>query len=194
MVPILTTALSSIATRLTDFENYEHECSYEAAMTQKVFIFNFICSYVPVFLTAFVYVPFGATIVPRLDVFGLMAPSEGVIAENIPAFEIDPDRLRKQVVYFAVTQQLVNFATETIVPIFMRKIFKKAKEIQCKRTGKGTAYINDLPEEKAFLERVRNEAELDLYNVTDDLRQMCMQVCFKILITSLITQYFNYYI
>jgi len=34
---------------------------------------------------------------------------------------------------------------------------------------------NDPPEEKKFLQRVRNEAELDVYDVTVDLREMCMQ-------------------
>ena len=34
---------------------------------------------------------------------------------------------------------------------------------------------NDPPEEKAFLKRVRAEAELDVYDVTSDLREMVLQ-------------------
>lgn len=73
-VPVLTSVLTGIATKLTEFENYENQSGYEAAMTQKTFVFNFICSYVPLFLTAFVYVPFGNLIVPHLDVFNLTTP------------------------------------------------------------------------------------------------------------------------
>lgn len=178
MVPLITGTLSNIATKLTDFENYENESSYEAAMTQKVFIFNFICSYVPLFLTAFVYVPFGSTIVPHLDIMGFMAPADGVDADGVAAqqavFEINPDRLRKQMIYFTVTAQAVNLAMETIVPYFKRAALTKAKEFQQKRSGKYSP-INDSPQEAKFLSRVRHEAELSVYNVTDDLREMCMQ-------------------
>lgn len=177
LVPLITATLSTIATKLTDFENYENESSYEAAMTQKVFVFNFISSYVPLFLTAFVYVPFGNVIVPKIDFLGLMAASEdGKMGTQTAVFEVDPARLRNQVIYFTVTAQAVNLAMETIVPFLKRKVFKKAKEIKGKRAGQQASYVNDAPEEADFLKRVRNEAELDTYNVTDDLREMCMQV------------------
>ncbi|KAF8537707.1 calcium-activated chloride channel-domain-containing protein [Trichophaea hybrida] len=175
MVPLITGTLSLIATKLTDFENYENESSYDAAMTQKVFVFNFICSYVPLFLTAFVYVPFGSVIIPHIDILGLMAQPEDRKLDTKATFEINPDRLRGQVIYFTVTAQAVNLAMETIVPYFKRMAFKKAKEFHNRRNGKKSLYTNDAPKERSFLERVRNEAELDTYNVTDDLREMCMQ-------------------
>ncbi|KAA8899030.1 calcium-activated chloride channel-domain-containing protein [Sphaerosporella brunnea] len=174
-VPILINILSNIATKLTEFENYEHDSAYEAAMVQKVFVFNFICSYVPLFLTAFVYVPFAHVIVPYIDVLGFLVQPEGEKMGTQAMFQIDPDRLRKQVIYFTVTAQAVNLAMETIVPYFKRKAFKKAKEIQDKRSGKEIVYVNDSPDERDFLDRVRNEAELDVYDVNDDLREMCMQ-------------------
>lgn len=172
LVPLITATLSSIATKLTDFENYENESSYEAAMTQKVFIFNFISSYVPLFLTAFVYVPFGNVIVPKIDFLGLMAAHKDEKMGTQAVFEVNPARLQKQVIYFTVTAQAVSLAMETVVPFLKRKVFKKAKEIK----GKRASYVNDAPEEADFLERVRNEAELGTYDVTDDLREMCMQV------------------
>jgi anoctamin-10 len=175
MVPVLTGTLSNIATKLTDFENYEHESSYEAAMVQKVFVFNFICSYVPLFLTAFIYVPFGHVVVPHIDVLGLMAQPEDKMGTQA-VFEVNPARLRNQVIYFTVTAQAVNLAMETIVPYFKKKALKTAKEIQDKRNGKEIAYVNDSPEEHAFLDRVRSEEDRDVYDVNDDLREMCMQV------------------
>ena len=184
MIPTLTTLLTSVATRLNDYENYETHEGYEAAMTQKVFILNFITSYLPIFLTAFVYVPFGSLIVPYLDVFSLTARP---FAENekqlqIPkgGFEINPSRLRKQVIYFTVTAQLVNFLMETIVPIVKRRGFSKYQDMKTERAAKkGGAppgsTIDDVAEESEFLTRVRNEATLDTYDVTADLREMVVQ-------------------
>jgi hypothetical protein len=182
LVPIFTSILTSIATTLTEFENYESASSYDAAMTQKVFVFNFICSYVPLFLTAFIYVPFGNVIVPHLDVFGLTAqPVTDEKPAALPAFQINPDRLKKQVIYFTVTAQIVNFALETIVPYVKRKVFKKAKEFQNNRKGyQDAGKVYDDKDEEAFLRRVRNEAELDDYDVTSDLREMVMQVGYRI--------------
>lgn len=183
LVPVFTSILTGIAKMLTEFENYETESSYDAAMIQKVFVFNFICSYVPLFLTAFIYVPFGNYIVPHLDVLGLVTPPPSTfdsdsshIFEAPAAFQVNPDRLKKQVIYFTVTAQVVSLALETLVPFLKRKIFRKAKEFQNARHGIVAADgLADEPAERAFLARVRNEAELGLYDVETDLREMCVQ-------------------
>jgi anoctamin-10 len=170
---------------LTEYENYETNSSYEAAMTQKIFVLNFITSYLPIFLTAFVYVPFATYIVPYLDVFSLtvqpFAEDEKQMQAPKTGFEINPSRLRNQVFYFTVTAQIVNLAMETIVPLVKRKAFGKYRDFQADRAAKKggsapAAGSNDTPEEHAFLTRVRNEAELDDYDVTTDLREMCVQV------------------
>ena len=153
-------------------------------MTQKIFILNFITSYLGIFLTAFVYVPFGSLIVPYLDVFQLtarpFATDEAQLKSPKVGFAINPDRLRKQVIYFTVTAQIVNFAMETIVPYLKRRVFKKYQEIKSERAAKkgGAApspSANDNPEETEFLAQVRSQAELDVYDVTDDLREMVVQ-------------------
>ena len=176
--------LSEIAKQLNDYENWETNDAYDSAMTQKIFILNFITSYLPVFLTAFVYVPFGSLIVPYLDIFQLtarpFAENEEQLATPKAGFTINPARLRKQVIYFAVTAQIVNFAMETIVPYLKRRGFHKYQELKTERAAKrGAASRNkstkDLPEEAQFLARVRSEAELDVYDVSTDLREMVVQ-------------------
>ena len=176
--------LTEIARRLNDYENWETTDAYNFAMTQKIFILNFITSYTPIILTAFVYVPFGSLIVPYLDVFRLtarpFAENEKQLATPKAGFTIDPSRLRKQVIYFAVTAQIVNFAMETIVPYLKRRGFHKYQELKSERAAKrGAAALNaaadDLPEEAEFLARVRSEAELDVYDVSTDLREMVVQ-------------------
>jgi anoctamin-10 len=171
---------------LTQFENYETSQAYDKALTQKIFVMNFIMSYLGIFLTAFVYVPFGKVIVPYLDVFNVavrpFAEDEKQLHLNSTSssWSINPDRLRKQVIYFTVTAQLVNLGMELIVPYLKRRGLAKYKEMQSDRAARngGSAPAtaeNDPAEDAAFLDRVRKEAELDSYDVTADLREMVVQ-------------------
>jgi anoctamin-10 len=152
-------------------------------MIQKIFVLNFITSYLPIFLTAFVYVPFAQIIVPHLDVFGLavkpFVENEKQMTAPKVGFQINPDRLKKQVIYFTVTAQVVNFALEILVPFVKRKVFKKVKEVKAnqaaRRGGSTSPTADDHPEESEFLARVRNEAELGNYDVTTDFREMIVQ-------------------
>ncbi|KAK6357887.1 hypothetical protein TWF730_007244 [Orbilia blumenaviensis] len=177
-IPIVSTILTGFATRLTEFENYENQDSYEAALTQKIFILNFITGYFPLFLTAFIYVPFGEVLVPYLDVLNVTVQHFGhdeKYTTSDTGFQINPSRLKAQMIYFVVTAQVVGFVVETIVPQLKRTVFKKAKEFDSRRKGLSTETVLDPPDEKKFLDRVRHEAELDVYDVTVDLREMCMQ-------------------
>ncbi|KAL8956741.1 MAG: hypothetical protein Q9193_005814 [Seirophora villosa] len=184
LVPTLTTLLTGVATRLNDYENWETSESYEFALTQKIFVLNFITSYLPIFLTAFVYVPFGSLVVPYLDIFSMtarpFAADEKQLRAPQASFMINPSRLKKQVIYFTVTAQIVNFALETIMPYVKRRGFSKYQEMKSERAAKkggagAGATINDLPEEAEFLKRVRQEANLDVYEVATDLREMVVQ-------------------
>ena len=176
--------MTNFATQLNKFENYETDVEYHTALTRKVFILNFITSYLGIFLTAFVYVPFGNIVVPYLDIFSVtvrpFAENEGQLKMPKSGFHINPDRLRKQVIYFTVTAQIVNFAMEVAVPYLKRQGFIKYKQMQSKRAAqRGGARPSsaeyDNPDEAAFLDRVRKESELDVYDVTDDLREMVLQ-------------------
>lgn len=182
--PLLLGILNKLAVRLTKFENYEHDSDYEAALTQKIFVLNFISSYIPICLTAFVYVPFAEVLVPYLDIFSLtvrpFADSKTQMQTPASGFHIDPARLRRQVIYFTTTAQVVNLALELIVPYVKRTGFSKYKEYQSERTVRrgGTnkdPAADDLPEEAVFLKRVRKEAELGVYDVTTDFREMVVQ-------------------
>jgi len=184
VTPTLSALLTGFATKLTDIENYETTDAYESAMVQKIFVLNFITSYMPIFLTAFVYVPFASIMVPYLDVFQLtvkpFAENETQMAAPTKGFQINPDRLKKQIIYFTVTAQIVNLALEVIVPYIKRRAFRKVKEVKASNASKKGVEArdhnsDDLPEEHDFLVRVRNEAELDEYDVTGDFREMIVQ-------------------
>jgi hypothetical protein len=181
-LPTISTLLTNVANRLTDLENYETKEVYDVAFIQKILVLNFITSYLPIFLTAFVYVPYASVIVPYLDVFSLtvrpFVSKQDEKTINHADFRINPERLRKQVIYFAVTAQVVNLGLETVVPFVMRKLSLKYKEYsEEKESGDQRSKVayDDPPEEKEFLQRVRNEADLPDYDVTTDLREMAIQ-------------------
>ncbi|OAA68407.1 plasma membrane channel protein [Niveomyces insectorum RCEF 264] len=181
-MPLLTAVLTTFAERLTNLENYETQDAHQAAFVQKVFVINFITAYLPIFLTAFVYVPFGKVLVPYLDVFQITAQRLAGESKTDPAvtqtgFQVNPHRLTQQVIYFTVTAQIVNFCTEVVVPYAKRKVFKAVKSAQEEMSSRGheTVHIKDVPEEAAFLRRVRNESGLDVYDVTIDYREMVVQ-------------------
>lgn len=182
-LPALTAVLTQVATRLTKYENYETQIGYQTALTQKLFVLNFVTSYLPIFLTAFVYVPFGNIIVPYLDVFSVtVQPFANHDNElKVPStFRINPDRLRKQVIYFTVTAQLVGFAMEVVVPYLKRQGFIRYKAYQSDRAAKkggvvSSASESDHPDEAEFLKNVRYQVELDVYDVQTDLREMVVQ-------------------
>ncbi|KAH9897223.1 DUF590-domain-containing protein [Xylariomycetidae sp. FL2044] len=178
LVPVLSNILGKFAETLTDMENYETQDAYQAHLIRKIFVINFITSYTPLFLSAFVYMPFGNLLVPYLDIFKVTAEklsSEKTVTTQ--GFHVNPDRLKGQVIYFTVTAQIVNFALEVIVPFVKRKVFKEAEKVQARIAKKkgDTSSSNDVPEERAFLQRVRNEAELDTYDVAGDYREMVVQ-------------------
>jgi len=146
----------------------------------KIFVLNFITSYLGIFLTAFVYVPYGRVLAPYLDVFQITAQRFTTAGKPLPTkkFDINPDRLTKQVIYFTVTAQIVNLALEVVVPYLKRVVFKTVNDVRTDLTSNSKKVehrYKDPEDEKEFLARVRSEAALDEYDVTIDYREMIVQ-------------------
>lgn len=144
---------------------------------QKEFVLNFLTSYMALFFTAFVYIPFGHVLTPYLDFWRAVAtkltPRDKVWATQ--EFVVDPTRISQQMFYFTVTAQVVNFLTETVLPYVKRKALDEAKGVQARISRSSVKKIPDPEEEKAFLDRVRSEVELEIYDVTSDYREMVIQ-------------------
>ncbi|RMZ87062.1 hypothetical protein DV736_g5710, partial [Chaetothyriales sp. CBS 134916] len=184
-VPPISSYLTGFAKKLSIYENYETQDAYDKAVVSKVFVINFLTSYTAILLTSFVYVPFASILVPYLDILALTtahdAEGEKTVQAAAPvSFTINRNRLKNQMIYFAVTAQVVNFAMETIVPWFTRKGQDKFKEFQSSRAEKSggaqpQVSDSDPPEEREFLHRVREEATLPEYDVDTDLREMAIQ-------------------
>ncbi|KAL4902682.1 hypothetical protein BDW74DRAFT_56486 [Aspergillus multicolor] len=175
-LPSITGLLTSIATRLTKYENYRTQDQYDLAQTAKQFVMHFITAFLPTILTAFVYVPFGATIVPYLDVTRRGGDKQD--------FHVDPTRLQQEVIYLSMTGQVLDFGTEVVLPYVKRVIYQRWRDYQerqesvkyRRRVSSATNQVLiDDSDESAFLTRVRNEAEADEYNVHEDTLEMCVQ-------------------
>lgn len=191
LTPTFSTVLMGAANKLTDMENYDtvdgtyasgmlgddkptltNVVGHDSALVQKHFVLNFMTSYMALLFTAFVYIPFGHALVPLLNFWKHTAQVLTFSDKPLPTqqFQIKPERISAQMFYFTVTAQIVNFATEVIVPYVKHKAFAKAKELQSKK-----APNQDHDEEVEFLKRVRDECELEAYDVTADYREMVMQ-------------------
>lgn len=153
----------------------DSSAAHHAAMVQKEFVLNFITSYMPLAFTAFVYLPFGHLLTPYLDFWRVAAEKVtfGQKQISMKEFNIDPGRITKQMFYFTVTAQIVNFGTEAVVPYVKRKLTNKVKERGI--VGKAAKPIEDAEEEAGFLAKVRAETELEVYDVTTDYREMVIQ-------------------
>lgn len=128
----------------------------------------------PLLFTAFVYIPFGQILTPLLEFWRHVAHTITLNKVALPTkeFEINPERISAQMYYFTVTAQIVNFVTELIVPYVKQRAFAKAKEMQ---SASKELTARDHEEESSFMKHVRSEYEMDVYNVTDDYREMIMQ-------------------
>ncbi|KAL5340954.1 calcium-activated chloride channel-domain-containing protein [Aspergillus crustosus] len=180
-LPSITGLLNSIATRLTKYENYRTQDQYDLAQTAKQFVMHFITAFLPTILTAFVYVPFGARMIPYLHIPHL----RGGPSTDIPrVFHVDPSRLQQEVIYLSLTGQVLSFGEEVVLPYVKRVLWQKWRDYQSKReavhhkrhASQAThqVLVDDM-DERDFLSRVRNEAEADEYNVHEDTLEMCVQ-------------------
>ncbi|KAI5463473.1 calcium-activated chloride channel-domain-containing protein [Mariannaea sp. PMI_226] len=170
--PTISALLMNFAEMLTNMENYATVDAHDAALVQKQFVLNFMTSYMAPLFTAFVYIPFGHVLIPFLNFWRKAAQTVTYSEKGLPTkdFVSNPARITNQMFYFTVTAQIVNFATEVIVPLLKQKAMDKAKEFKAK--GKQNF---DHQEEEEFLDRVRKECEMEAYDVTADYREMVMQ-------------------
>jgi hypothetical protein len=172
VIPFAITIYNFFITPLNDWENHETEDSYEISMTQKLFSLTLLTTFFDLFLTAYIYLPFGHLVEPNIihitEFFGSTFGKYIVIPKR---FSINEHRLQQQMFYLMSTGQLMNFVTEVFVPYIQRRVFNKAKSL----TSKETNPYGDDPEELEFLTEVREEAKMPVHSLQPEYQEMVVQ-------------------
>lgn len=176
-LPYATSFLEDIADKMTEYENHRTADHHEMSLTQKIFILNSITNYLPVFITAFLYVPFGSRVIPVLQYY-----IDTVIGSKVRVslnFKANPDRLRNEVIALTLTGQVSGAIEELAFPWVMIQFKQWWRDRQATRLHqRGNASFQiatDDPGEARFLRRARKQAVRPEYNVQDDIAEMVIQ-------------------
>jgi hypothetical protein len=91
---------------------------------------------------------------------------------------VGAERLVAQVFYFVVTAQLINVATEVLVPYFTQKATIQAehvKEAMAEKMGRRDSFIVHDKKERQLLDSVEQELIRPEYDLYEDYAEMVMQ-------------------
>jgi anoctamin-10 len=169
--------LETIATTMTEYENHRAADHHEESLAQKVFILNSITNYLPLLLTAFIYVPFGDCIIPVLQ--QSVDAHLGREIRTQTRFLADPDRLRNEVIAFTLTGQIANAFEELVYPWLKALAKQWWRDRQAKQNDHDDHTEDhtklDSPSRATFLRWARDQATRPAYNVQDDNAEMVIQ-------------------
>lgn len=180
-LPYVTSILTDLATKLTDYENYRTKDQYDLAGVQKSFVLNFITNYFPIVITAYLYIPYGARMIP------LLTPTSWNTTNVVNSFDVDPGRLQEEVISLSMAAQVMNFGEEFLYPYLKRqaKTFwrnynrkKRAATFHQRDVSSSpeeSKLFRDNPEEAQLMARLRHETHAEEYDVHEDIMEMVVQ-------------------
>lgn len=178
-LPYITEFLTSIASRLSEYENHRTNDEFELAQVQKAFVLNFVTSFLPLILTAYVYVPCGSKLLPNL------LPTSLQSRVPVKNFHIDAHRLQEEVISLSLAGQVINFGEEFVLPFLKRHLLEAYRRYKDAQQGKSLhqrmhseytkTLLVDAPQEESLLSRLRAEATAPPYDVQEDIMEMCVQ-------------------
>jgi hypothetical protein len=161
--PFFTAFYKKFIDRAVEDENHETQSSYKSSVTQKLYVHNFLEAYAPLFITIFLYLPYGHILnnyLPFIQSFAskLNVP---VVKEK---YQISTGRLSTQFGFFSLISLIIGFGLENVVPITIRLL--KERFIKSKAGSK------DAPEEAEFLKNVRKQVALPKFNVGAEYKEL----------------------
>ncbi|KLT41542.1 DUF590-domain-containing protein [Cutaneotrichosporon oleaginosum] len=188
VVPQVMAAFSQISAKLVHWEDHRTWTSATRSLTAKTFAMNAIVAYLGLYLSSYVYLPFGPYIMAHIQklLFRYQGPADAqfAAAEKPGAIraKVNSGRLRAQVFAYTVTNQVINTFLEIGLPFILRHvndvrsgkagvldIFKGGKKENEKAADRG----QDV--EKRFLDKVEAELALPEYNIFVDYAEMVTQ-------------------
>ena len=156
---------------------------FQSSLTSKIFGMQSVVTYGILALTAYMYLPFGEYLINQLQVhgyldrlFAFVTRDPNAFKGRIQPFHVSPTGLHDQLFAMSVTQQLMNTFTEVILPILWRHAEKFINKIRGSSRRKELEAFAKTNRDQAFLERVQNEFDLDVYDEFTDYAEMATQL------------------
>ena len=182
-IPLIQSAWRMAAQIMTNFENHATVHRFQSSLTFKIFGMQSIVTYGILALTAYMYLPFGEYLINQLQVhgyldrlFAFVTRDPNAFKGRIQPFHVSPRGLHDQLFAMSVTQQLMNTFTEVILPILWRHAEKFINKIRGSSRRKELEAFAKTNRDQAFLERVQNEFDLDVYDEFTDYAEMATQL------------------
>ncbi|KAG8991194.1 hypothetical protein FRB94_012697 [Tulasnella sp. JGI-2019a] len=127
LVPRLVGFYQQYATSMSNWENHVHQSSFNDSLALKTFALSNIVAYGGLYLSAFVYVPFGEQIMAIVQATLFTQQEKSAGAQKVTAIHeakkaLNPDRLKNQVFAYLVTNQVVGQFLELGVPFLIRVV------------------------------------------------------------------------
>ncbi|KAJ2385882.1 hypothetical protein GGI05_004556, partial [Coemansia sp. RSA 2603] len=178
-LPLYTAACTRVALALTEYENYEYEAQFAAQLTAKLFVFRFLQDQLYLFLTAWVLVPYRDVFErwahrAAAAVAGQAAAASALKPSDTPAAAL----VQALLAGFVVTSQLVNLATETLLPLALRWWTARTRHAADTETPSADAPSADADasgDALRFVARVAEETRLPPYSTFEDYAEMASQ-------------------
>ncbi|KAG8732544.1 hypothetical protein FRC11_012745 [Ceratobasidium sp. 423] len=183
VIPRIMGIYNQKAGSLTNWENHAHESSFNRSLTLKTFALSSIVAFLGLFLTAFVYIPFGPDVMRWVNTT-LFDPGHTDIAEAatdtgikpLPPIDvqtkINPGRLHAQMFAYTVTNQAINFFLETGLPFILRGVAKARANRSINGKRKGDEKSDAVTQ---LVEHAREESALPEYTLFGDYAEMVTQ-------------------
>ncbi|KAG7861339.1 hypothetical protein KL919_002073 [Ogataea angusta] len=189
IVPVCTAVYTVVVNGYLSFEDNASRSTKRKSFLIKMFVFNFLASYMALFITSFIYLPFGYKLNEYLPHIGSYAEKVSSSKSYIPKiallqsdYEINKLRLNTQYTYFILTNQIVGLLLEFVLPQVLTRVFA----LPAVKSLMGGAKLlpvklTDPPEEKEYLDSIRKMIELREFSADDEFRQLVIQFGFLML-------------
>lgn len=182
-VPVFTIIYNMVTEKFIAWELHNSHLTRSQSFAIKSFLLNIMTGYVPLLISAFIYLPFAHLLQPNL-VYIKRAISGRIRADryaylyltnikSLDNFQINQSRLDSQYFYFIVTNQVIGSVLKFGLPLVITPILNFVMKIV--KGKKAPVDVKEDPEEKAYLERVRRAAALPDHSVDDSFRDIALQ-------------------
>lgn len=202
IVPSIVGAYQCLARLMVKWEDHPTPVGEKKSLTAKTFAMNAIVAYLGLFLSAYIYIPFGSFIMTHVQTHlmgrlpvpvsrsanstspSASATSSAAASISAEKHAINGGRLKSQLFTYTVTNQVSGAFLELGMPFIMRFIRDwragktSIKEALKKTNGHGDSETVPTTEEeieKRFLNKVERELALPEYDTFTDYAEMVTQ-------------------